>query len=122
LRLVRDTRVDVIERLPVPFGLARHGVAPHHQGTKAISRLLDRVLARDNARFFGNVEVGRDVRLDELMQFYDAVVLATGAPRDRRLGVPGEDLPGVVGSAAFVGWYNGHPECAVPALHDVRSA
>ena len=59
--------------------------------------------------FFGNVEVGRDVRLDELMSLYDAVVLATGAARDRRLGIPGEDLPGVVGSGAFVGWYNGHP-------------
>lgn len=122
LRLVRDARIDVIERLPVPFGLVRYGVAPDHQGTKAVSRLLDRVLARDTVRFLGNVEVGRDVRLEELMQLYDAVVLATGAPRDRRLGIPGETLPGVVGSAAFVGWYNGHPDCAAPALHDVRSA
>lgn len=122
LRLVRDARIDVIERLPVPFGLVRYGVAPDHQGTKAVSRLLDRVLARDTVRFFGNVEVGRDVRLDELMQLYDAVVLATGAPRDRRLGIPGEELPGVVGSAAFVGWYNGHPDCVMPPLHDVRSA
>lgn len=122
LRLARDLHIDVIERLPVPFGLVRYGVAPDHQGTKAVSRLLDRVLARDTVRFFGNVEVGRDVRLDELAERYDAVVLATGAPRDRRLGIPGESLPGVVGSAAFVGWYNAHPGCAAPPLHDVRSA
>lgn len=122
LRLVPGARIDVIERLPVPFGLVRYGVAPDHQGTKAVSRLLDRVLARDTVRFFGNVEVGRDVRLAELMQLYDAVVLATGAPRDRRLGIAGEELPGVVGSAAFVGWYNDHPDCTAPPLHEVRSA
>lgn len=122
LRLVPDARIDVIERLPVPFGLVRYGVAPDHQGTKAVTRLLDRVLTRDAVRFFGNVEVGRDVRLEELRQLYDIVVLATGAPRDRRLGIPGETLPGVVGSAAFVGWYNGHPDCSAPPLHEVRSA
>ncbi|MCD6671684.1 MAG: FAD-dependent oxidoreductase [Burkholderiaceae bacterium] len=122
LRLVPDAQVDIVERLPVPFGLVRYGVAPDHQGTKAVSRLLDRVLARDRLRFFGNVEVGRDVRLEELRELYDAVVLATGAPRDRRLGIPGETLPGVVGSASFVGWYNGHPDCAEPLLLDVREA
>ncbi len=122
LRVAPDARIDVIERLPVPFGLVRYGVAPDHQGTKAVSRLLDRVLARDRVRFFGNVEVGRDVRLDELATFYDAVALATGSPRDRRLGVPGEHLAGVVGSGAFVGWYNSHPECVAPALESVRSA
>lgn len=122
LRLAPDARIDVIERLPVPFGLVRYGVAPDHQGTKAVSRLLDRVLARDAVRLFGNVEVGRDLRLDELRALYDAVVLATGAPRDRRLGIPGEDLPGVIGSASFVGWYNDHPGCIAPALHEVRSA
>ncbi|MCD6679250.1 MAG: FAD-dependent oxidoreductase [Burkholderiaceae bacterium] len=122
LRLVPDARVDIVERLPVPFGLVRYGVAPDHQGTKAVARLLDRVLARDRLRFFGNVEVGRDVRLDELRELYDAVVLATGAPRDRRLGIPGESLPGVIGSASFVGWYNGHPDCAAPPLLDVREA
>lgn len=122
LRLVPDARIDIVERLPVPFGLVRYGVAPDHQGTKAVSRLLDRVLARGNVGFFGNVEVGRDVRLDELRELYDAVVLATGAPRDRRLGVPGETLPGVVGSASFVGWYNDHPDCAAPRLDDVREA
>jgi len=122
LRLVPDARIDIVERLPVPFGLVRYGVAPDHQATKAVSRLLDRVLARDRVRFFGNVDVGRDVRLDELKELYDVVVIATGAPRDHRLAVPGETLHGVVGSASFVGWYNDRPDCLAPALHDVREA
>jgi ferredoxin--NADP+ reductase len=122
LRLLPDASIDVLERLPVPFGLVRYGVAPDHQGTKAVTRVLDRVLSRDRVHFMGNVEVGRDVKLDELMSLYDAVVLATGAARDRRLGIPGEDLPGVVGSGAFVGWYNGHPESTAPSPQHVRSA
>lgn len=110
-RLAREARcrVDVLDRLPTPFGLIRAGVAPDHQGTKAVSRVLERVLERENVAFHGNVEVGRDLTLDELRGLYDAVVIATGAPLDRRLGVPGEDIAGVVGSAAFVGWYNSHP-------------
>src|SRR5271169_5167122 len=88
LRVVPDAAIDVLEKLPVPFGLVRYGVAPDHQSTKVVSRLVDRVLSRDRVSFFGNVEVGRDVRLDELMTLYDEVVLATGAPRDRRLGIP----------------------------------
>ena len=122
LRLLPDASIDILERLPVPFGLIRYGVAPDHQGTKAVARVLDRVLARDRVSFFGNVEVGRDVCLDELMSLYDAVVLATGAERDRRLGIPGEDLPGVAGSGAFTGWYNGHPGHPAPQVHKVRSA
>jgi NADPH-dependent glutamate synthase beta subunit-like oxidoreductase len=122
LRLLPDATVDILERLPVPFGLIRYGVAPDHQGTKSVSRVLDRVLGRDRVSFFGNVEVGRDVRLDELMPLYDAVVLATGADRDRKLGIPGEDLPGVLGSSAFTGWYNGHPDRPPPKAQDVRSA
>jgi len=122
LRVIPDAAVDVIEKLPVPFGLIRYGVAPDHQGTKAVTRVLDRVLAREQVHFFGNVEVGRDVRLSELMSRYDAVVLATGAARDRRLGIPGEDLPGVIGSGLFVGWYNGHPQAQAPSVSDVRSA
>ncbi len=121
LRQLHDASIDILERLPVPFGLIRYGVAPDHQGTKAVMRVLDRVLSRDRVSFFGNVEVGRDVRLDELMSLYDAVVLATGAERDRRLGIPGEDLRGVVGSGAFTGWYNGHPEHPAPPVQDVRS-
>ncbi len=112
LRLVPDCRIDVLDRLPVPFGLVRYGVAPDHQGTKAVVRVFDRILARDRIGFFGHVEVGRDVSLAELEAFYDAVVLATGAPEDRKLGVPGEDLPGVIGSGRFTGWANGHPDHA----------
>jgi thioredoxin reductase len=112
LRLVPDCRIDVLDRLPVPFGLVRYGVAPDHQGTKAVARVFDRILARDRIGFFGHVEVGRDVRLAELEALYDAVVIATGAADDRRLGIPGEDLAGVVGSGRFVGWVNGHPDHA----------
>jgi NADPH-dependent glutamate synthase beta subunit-like oxidoreductase len=122
LRLIPGASIDIFERLPVPFGLIRYGVAPDHQGTKAVARVLDRVLSRDRVSFFGNVEVGRDIRLEELMALYDAVVLATGASRDRRLNIPGEDLPGVVGSGAFTGWYNGHPDHRAPAIDGVRSA
>jgi ferredoxin--NADP+ reductase len=122
LRILPDAWIDVIERLPVPFGLIRYGVAPDHQSTKAIARVLDRALARDRVAFFGNVEVGRDVRLDELLANYDAVALAVGAPRDRTLGIPGENLPGVFGSGAFVNWYNGHPDGAAPDLRAVHAA
>ena len=117
-----DASIDILERLPAPFGLIRYGVAPDHQGTKAVTRVLDRVLSRERVNFFGNVEVGRDVRLDELMPLYDAVVLATGATRDRKLGISGEELPGVIGSGAFTGWYNGHPDHSAPLAQGVRSA
>jgi ferredoxin--NADP+ reductase len=120
-RATPDAHIDVIEKLPVPYGLIRHGVAPDHQGTKAVTRVLERTLARPNVRVVANVAVGRDVSLAELLSLYDAVVLATGAPHDRALGIPGDDLPGVIGSAAFVGWYNGHPEHgAVPPLDRAR--
>lgn len=107
-----DVRVDIIDRLPVPYGLIRFGVAPDHQSIKGVSKRYEAVNLSENVRFVGNVTVGRDVSIEELQSLYDAVVLATGAPNDRMLGVPGEDLPGVVGSAAFVGWYNGHPDFA----------
>ena len=107
-----DVRVDIIDRLPVPYGLIRFGVAPAHQSIKGVSKRYEAVNLSENVRFVGNVTVGRDVSIEELQSLYDAVVLATGAPNDRKLGVPGEDLPGVVGSAAFVGWYNGHPDFA----------
>lgn len=105
-------RIDVIDRLPVPYGLIRTGVAPDHQSIKAVSRRYEGIALSDNVRFVGNVTVGRDVAIAELQGLYDAVVLATGAPGDRPLAIPGADLPGVVGSAAFVGWYNGHPDFA----------
>ena len=107
-----DVRVDIIDRLPVPYGLIRSGVAPDHQSIKAVYRRYETVNLSDNVRFVGNVTVGRDVSIAELQTLYDAVVLATGAPNDRVLDIPGSNLPGVVGSAAFVGWYNGHPDHA----------
>lgn len=122
LRAIADSSVDILERLPVPFGLVRYGVAPDHQGTKAVTRVLDRILCKPRVVFFGNVEVGRDILLDELISMYDAVVLATGAPHDRKLRIPGEELPGVLGSAAFVAWYNAHPEALTPVLEDITSA
>ena len=113
-----DVRIDIIDRLPVPFGLIRFGVAPDHQSIKAVSNRYEKVALSDNVRFVGNVSVGKDVSIDELNGLYDAVVLATGAPNDRKLDIPGGDMPGVFGSAAFVGWYNGHPDFAnlAPAL------
>lgn len=107
-----EVRVDIIDRLPVPYGLIRTGVAPDHQSIKAVARRYEAVSLADNIRFVGNVTVGEQVSVDELQSLYDAVVLATGAPDDRRLDIPGDDLPGVIGSAAFVGWYNGHPDHA----------
>jgi NADPH-dependent glutamate synthase beta subunit-like oxidoreductase len=107
-----NARVDIIDRLPVPYGLIRSGVAPDHQSIKAVYRRYEAVNLSDTVRFVGNVTVGRDVSIAELQTFYDAVILASGAPNDRVLDIPGADLPGVVGSAAFVGWYNGHPDHA----------
>jgi NADPH-dependent glutamate synthase beta subunit-like oxidoreductase len=105
-------RIDMIDRMPVPYGLIRFGVAPDHQSIKAVARRYEKVALSDNVRFVGNVLVGRDVSIPELLGLYDAVILATGAPNDRPVGIAGDDLPGVIGSAAFVGWYNGHPEFA----------
>jgi ferredoxin--NADP+ reductase len=107
-----DVRVDVFDRLPVPYGLIRSGVAPDHQSIKGVSRRYEKVALSDNVRFVGNVSIGEDVSIEELQELYDAVVLATGAPHDRELGIPGENLGNVFGSAAFVGWYNGHPQFA----------
>ncbi len=105
-------QVDIIDKLPVPYGLIRFGVAPDHQSIKAVSRRYDKVAEDPHVRFVGNVAVGEAVSIEELKSFYDAVILAIGAPHDRSLGIPGEELAGVVGSAAFVGWYNGHPDFA----------
>jgi ferredoxin--NADP+ reductase len=107
-----DVRVDIFDSSPVPFGLIRTGVAPDHQSIKSVARRYETTALSDNVHFVGNVMVGRDISIDELRELYDAVVLATGAPNDRKLGLPGEDLPNVFGSAAFVGWYNGHPQFA----------
>jgi ferredoxin--NADP+ reductase len=102
--------VDLIDRLPTPWGLVRLGVAPDHENIKAVSRAFEKTAARPGFRFFGNVEIGRDVSHAELLQLYDAVVYSVGAQTDRRLGIPGEDLPGSWPATAFVAWYNGHPD------------
>ena len=102
--------VDLIERLPTPWGLVRLGVAPDHPNIKAVSRAFERIAARPGFRFLGNVEVGRDLTGDDLEGLYDAVVHAFGAQTDRRLGIPGEDLPGSWAATELVAWYNGHPD------------
>lgn len=110
IKQLEGCQVDVIDRLPTPYGLVRAGVAPDHQSSKKIVKTFERTATHENVRFLGNVEVGRDVTLAELRGLYDAVVLAVGAPEDRRLGLEGEDLTGVFGSAEFVAWYNAHPD------------
>ena len=102
--------VDMIERLPTPWGLVRLGVAPDHPNLKTVSRAFERIAQRPGFRFFGNVEVGRDVTQEDLALLYDAVVYAVGAQTDRRLGIPGEDLPGSWAATELVAWYNGHPD------------
>ena len=100
----------MIDRLPTPHGLVRLGVAPDHENIKAVSRAFEKTAARPGFRFFGNVQVGRDVTHDELAGIYDAVVYSVGAQTDRGLGIPGEDLPGSWAATEFVAWYNGHPD------------
>jgi ferredoxin--NADP+ reductase len=102
--------VDLIDRLPTPWGLVRLGVAPDHPNIKAVSRAFEKIALHPRFRFLGNVEVGRDVMHAELADLYGAVVYAFGAQTDRRLGIPGEDLPGSWPATAFVAWYNGHPD------------
>lgn len=107
-----EIEVDIFDMLPVPYGLIRFGVAPDHQSIKGVSRRYEKTALSDNVRFVGNVKVGEDISIPELQSLYDAVVIATGAPHDRKLGLPGEDLANIFGSAEFVGWYNGHPQFA----------
>src|SRR5271166_5625367 len=103
-------RVDVIDRLPTPYGLVRYGVAPDHKSIKSIADYLRGVLEHEGVRFVGGVHLGDDVTRADLLSCYDAVVYATGAMRDRRLGIPGEDLPGSYAATDFVNWYCGHPD------------
>ena len=103
-------RVDVIDRLPTPYGLVRYGVAPDHKSIKSIAQYLRKVLESPDVRFAGGVHLGEDVTRDDLMSAYDAVIYATGAMRDRRLGIGGEDLPGSYAATDFVNWYCGHPD------------
>ncbi|MDH3472321.1 MAG: FAD-dependent oxidoreductase [Rhodospirillales bacterium] len=105
-----DCSIDMIESLPSPYGLIRFGVAPDHEKTKNVTRAYERTLRNEQVAYYGNVTIGRDLSLEELRALYDAVVVAIGAPVDRPLGIPGDDKKGVLGAAAFVGWYNGHPD------------
>ncbi len=102
--------VDLVDRLPTPFGLVRHGIAPDHVKMRAIRDTLHRVLDVPGVRFVGNVEVGRDIALDELRRHVDAVVYTYGAAVDRHLGIPGEELPGSLAATELVAWYCGHPD------------
>jgi len=107
--------IDMYDRLPTPFGLVRGGVAPDHQKIKSVTRVYDRIATHSHFRFFGNVEFGRDVTDADLADHYHAAIYATGARTDRRMGIPGEELPGSHPATEFVGWYNAHPD-----FHDVR--
>jgi len=115
-----EVTVDVLERLPAPYGLVRYGVAPDHPRIKEIIKALRRVLGRDRIRFLGNVEYGTDLKLGDLQDHYDAVVFSTGAATDRPLDIPGIDLPGSHGAADFVSWYAGHPDAAESWPLDAR--
>jgi ferredoxin--NADP+ reductase len=106
----RVTQVDVFDRLPTPWGLVRGGVAPDHPNIKAVSRVYEKTAQHPEFRFFGNVELGRDISRDELLERYHAVIYAVGAETDRRMGIPGEDLPGSWAATQLVAWYNGHPD------------
>lgn len=105
-----EVQIDIFDRLPSPYGLIRSGVAPDHQSIKEVTHRYEDVALSDNVHFIGNVMIGQDVSIPELQELYDAVILATGAPSDRPLEIPGHTLANVFGSAAFVGWYNGHPQ------------
>ncbi|WP_026360517.1 pyridine nucleotide-disulfide oxidoreductase [Amycolatopsis nigrescens] len=105
-----DVHIDLFERMPAPFGLIRYGVAPDHPRIKGIVQALHKVLDRPNIRLLGNVDYGTDIKLDDLREFYDAVIFSTGASADRALDLPGIELPGSHGAADFVSWYDGHPD------------
>jgi ferredoxin--NADP+ reductase len=104
--------IDMIERLPTPWGLVRSGVAPDHQKIKSVSRVFDKISKESGIRLFANVELGKDISLRQLREAYDAVVLATGCSIGRKLGIPGEDLSNCISAADFVPWYNSHPDFA----------
>ena len=105
-----DVEIDMFERLPTPYGLVRGGVAPDHPKIKSVTRAYERTASDPRLRFFGNVEFGRDLTHVDLIRHYHAIIYAVGAQTDRRLNIPGEDLPGSHAATEFVGWYNGHPD------------
>ena len=102
--------IDMFDRLPTPWGLVRSGVAPDHPKIRTVTKVFEKIAAESNYRYFGNIEVGRDIQVSDLEKLYDVVVLATGTSLGKKLGIPGEDLPGVISAADFVPWYNGHPD------------
>ncbi|MDX9972732.1 MAG: NADP oxidoreductase, partial [FCB group bacterium] len=110
LKAERAVAVDMFDRLPTPFGLVRGGVAPDHPKIKSVTRVYEKIAQHEAFAFFGNVTVGKDISVDELHRFYDAIIFACGAETDKRLGVPGESLQGSYAATEFVGWYNGHPD------------
>lgn len=117
LKAQPDLQIDLVDRLPVPYGLVRYGVAADHQGTKGVTRQFARIFERQGARFFGNIEIGQHVSLDDLRGAYDAVVIAAGLSKDRRLGIPGDNLPGVYGAGALTRALYEHPDADdLPAL------
>ena len=105
-----DVSVDLFDLLPAPYGLVRYGVAPDHPRIKGIIKALYEVLDRGDIRFFGNVTYGKDITLDDLKKHYNAVIFATGAVHDAELAIPGVELEGSLGAAAFVNWYDAHPD------------
>jgi len=107
--------IDMIERLPTPWGLVRSGVAPDHPKIKTVSKVFEKVATAGNFRLFGGVELGTDISIEQLKELYDAVVIATGSSIGKKLGIPGEDLPGSLSAAEFVPWYNAHPD-----FHDIE--
>lgn len=106
----KNVQVDMFEKLPVPFGLVRSGVAPDHPKIKNVTRIYDKLASDPRFRFWGNVNIGEDLQVDELKPFYHALIFTSGAASDRRLGIPGEDLKHSYTATEFVAWYNGHPE------------
>ena len=112
-----SAQVDLFDRLPTPYGLVRGGVAPDHPKIKSVTRVYERTAAKEGFRFFGNVEVGRDLHISDFEKHYHAIMYTFGAEADRELGIPGEDLPGSYAATAFVGWYNAHPDFADREFH-----
>ena len=111
----RNFKIDLIERLPTPWGLVRSGVAPDHPKIKTVSKVFEKIASDSNFRLFANVELGKDLKLDDLKEKYDAVVLCTGSSIGKKLGIPGEESPNYFSAADFVPWYNGHPD-----FHDIK--
>ena len=106
----RSFLIDMIERLPTPWGLVRSGVAPDHPKIKTVSKVFEKIAANENFRLFANIEIGEDITVAQLQEKYDAVIIATGSSLGKKLGIPGEDLRGSLSAAVFVPWYNAHPD------------